>query len=85
MSETYERSSPRFLVVNASTKKLMCECIVSKTKIDVVFEIPKTFTGALSIIPKYESLKGSEITVTLSKAIECYDIITDRINHYKLV
>jgi hypothetical protein len=85
MSETYERSSPRFLVVNASNKKLMCECIVSKTKIDVVFEIPKTFTGALSIIPKYESLKGSEITITLSKAIECYDIITDRINHYKLV
>ena len=81
----YERSSPRFLVVHASTKNLICECVVSKTKIDVVFELPKTFTGALSIIPKYESLKGSEITITLSKAIECYDIITDRINHYKIV
>jgi hypothetical protein len=79
MSETYEKSSPRFLVVQASTKKLLCESIVSKTKIDVVFELPKTFTGALSIVPKYESLKGSEITVTLTKAIECYDIIANRL------
>ena len=80
----YPKDSPRFLVIHASTKKLMCECIVSKTKIDVVFEIPKTFTGALSIIPKYESLKGSEITITLSKAMECYDIISNRINDNKV-
>lgn len=77
----YEKSSPRFLVVQASTKKLLCECIVSKTKIDVLFEIPKTFTGAISITPKYESLKGSEITITLTKSLECYDIIATRISN----
>ena len=81
----YPKDSPRFLVVSESSKKVLCECIVSKTKIDVVFELPKTFTGSLSIIPKYESLKGSEITITLSKTMECYDIISNRINDNKVV
>ena len=74
-----EKQSTRLLVVDSSNKKVLCESIINKTKIDIVFELPKTFNGSVSIIPRYESMKGSEITITLLKTPECYEIIRDRI------
>ena len=79
----YEKISTRFLVIDESTKKLVCECLISKTKVDILFEIPKTYNNSIMLHHRYESLKGSEIIVTLSKSLECYQIIENRIKEFR--
>ena len=79
----YETSSSRMLVVDGSTQKVLCECVLSKTKAEITFQLPKSFDGSISMKPRYESLKGSELLIPLSKAIECYDLIEHRIKQAK--
>jgi len=79
----YETSSSRMLVVDGSTQEVLCECVVSKTKAEISFQLPKTFDGSISMKPRYESLKGSELVIPLTKTIECYDLIEHRIRQAK--
>jgi hypothetical protein len=71
--------SIRLVIVKRDNKAVLSTCIIGKTKIDLVFELPKDFSGTLSINPKYECIKPGEITITLSGATECYEIIRNRL------
>jgi hypothetical protein len=79
----YEKSttdkSVRMIIVKRDSKGVLSTCIIGKTKIDLLFELPKDFSGALTINPKYECIKPGEITITLSGATECYEIIRNRL------
>lgn len=69
----------KVIIVDKISSKSVCSCHISKTKIDLVFELPKDFSGCLSVNPKYESIKGSEITISLTSTSECRDIVKGRL------
>jgi hypothetical protein len=72
----------KLVIVNKASNNAVCSCNIAKTKIDLVFELPKDFNGCLSINPKYESIKGSEITVGLVGTSDCRDIVIARLDWF---
>jgi hypothetical protein len=69
----------KLVIVDRVSGNAVCSCHIAKTKIDLVFELPKDFSGCISINPRYESIKGSEITINLASTSECRDIIKARL------
>lgn len=69
----------KLVIVDKATSNCVCSCLIAKTKIDLVFELPKDFNGCISINPKYESIKGTEITISLASNSECRDIVKARL------
>ena len=75
-----DKTQPRLLIVKHDT--VAATCHVSKTKIDVVFELSKEHLATpLTLHPMYESLKNNEITITLATSLtcECYALICRRL------
>ena len=76
-----DKTQPRLLIVNKGA--VVATCHVTKTKIDVVFELTKEHLGQpLTLHPMFESLKNNEITITLPTSTltsECYDLICRRL------
>lgn len=76
-----DKTQPRLLIVKNGT--VAATCHVSKTKIDVVFELSKDDLGQpLTLHPMFESLKNNEITITLPTSTltsECYALICRRL------
>jgi hypothetical protein len=77
----YERGDKvnKLVVVDTTTQNSICTSHIAKTKIDLIFELPKDFCGCISINPKYESIKGSEITISLGSTSECRDVVKARL------
>jgi hypothetical protein len=69
----------KLVIVDKDSNNAVCSCHIAKTKIDLVFELPKSFSGSISINPRYESIKGSEITISLASTSDCRDIIKGRL------
>lgn len=76
-----DKTQPRLLIVKNGVVGATCH--ISKTKIDVVFELTKEHLGQpLTLHPMFESLKNNEITMTLPTGTltsECYDLICRRL------
>jgi hypothetical protein len=75
-----DKTQPRLLIVKNGAVGATCH--ISKTKIDVVFELSKEHLGQpLTLHPMFESLKNNEITITLPNTLtsECYDLICRRL------
>jgi hypothetical protein len=75
----YEKSDNKLVVVSKVDKRVLSTVLISKTKIDVVFEIPKDFSGPITLNHKYESFKNGDITITLGSGVEQYNIIKSRL------
>ena len=75
----YEKSNNKLVVVSKEDKNVLSTILITKTKIDVVFEIPKDFNGPITLNHKFESFKGGDITITLGNSQEPYEIIKGRL------
>jgi hypothetical protein len=76
-----DKTQPRLLIVKNGS--VVATCHVSKSKIDVVFELSKEdLAQPLTLHPMFETLKNNEITITLPTSTltsECYAVICRRL------
>lgn len=86
MQVCHDKSQPVFHIVQHS--RVLATCHIAKTKIDVIFEMPKdkdesfsADTTTMTIHPQFETFKNNEITITLQPTLTsaCCDIICKRL------
>ena len=75
----YEKGNNKLVIVSNDDKRVLSTVLITKTKVDAVFEIPKDFSGCVRLNHKFECLKGSDITITLGNNPEAYEIIKSRL------
>ncbi len=74
----YDKDSkdPRFIIINNS--RAICNIVISKTKIDMIFDIPKG-TNSISIHPRYETYKSNQIIINLENEPECFELVKSKL------
>jgi hypothetical protein len=81
MQVCHDKSQPVFHIVQHS--RVLATCHIAKTKIDVIFEMPKESFSAdtMTLHPQFETFKNNEITITLQPTLTsaCCDIICKRL------
>jgi hypothetical protein len=66
---------PKFVIVKDG--KIECSVVVSKTKIEALFDVPKS-SSSISIHPKYETFKSGQICLAFENELECIGVFKAR-------
>lgn len=74
----YEKDtkSPKLTIIYNS--KIITNVSISKTKIELVFELPKNIP-CIYLNPKYETYKNNQVITILENDVDCMNLVTSRI------